>query len=530
MLISFFKSFSVDQLAIAIKGVHLAIGIIFITINNDVSAQWYCPPGDEIPVADTLEASQYLPLTIGNTGDYVTSISAFQTAFRHKVIGDTLIEGIGFSKIQQILFSTGTSSVIENDTSYFYRSIRKDSLLSWTEARGIAFTGDILSKDFYSAYDTEVFTDGSRRVGGCYAGTINFLEEGIEISKDLAAIKSFSSNFESRVYGYGIGEIGSNIEVGVITHLIYAKLDTLEIGTPIEEVFQIEGDTPVADTLDWRGYYPLEIGNQWQYETVDDLLRSSFERWHITKDTLVLNTLYYTLEYNSVWHNGETISAPPFLIRYDTLGAGILLFNQVDGDSVVESQWSEVPCGLNASFNSDSECELDTYRVQGMYDVEYDFQGDTKIFPAEKSFITLGGGKTFISGLGLTKRGIDGSTMKTSLVYAVIGSDIYGSPVISTSRVADENKAQALGITVFPNPLSGSDQLQAHVQSPATGIHHFRIFNLLGQEIVVFSMHLDNPVNDLPLEEHIGDLPNGIYFIEVVTSNYRAFTSFNVRR
>jgi hypothetical protein len=83
-------------------------------------------------------------------------------------------------------------------------------------------------------------------------------------------------------------------------------------------------DSVVVDTLDWRRYYPLEIGNTWEYTGIDgapnQLIRT------IVGDT-VANGYRYFVRRDSI----PLYVRPPvvftYYVRYDTAGTVVTLDN-----------------------------------------------------------------------------------------------------------------------------------------------------------------------------------------------------------
>ncbi|MEM6648219.1 MAG: hypothetical protein AAF730_18405 [Bacteroidota bacterium] len=84
----------------------------------------------------------------------------------------------------------------------------------------------------------------------------------------------------------------------------------------------------VADTLDWKRYYPLEIGNTWTYGGLNAYVAT------ITADTLVNNRRYY-IRRDSVLAVG---TLGPFIhtfyVRYDTTARTVVTVPRLEADTL----------------------------------------------------------------------------------------------------------------------------------------------------------------------------------------------------
>ena len=119
-------------------------------------------------------------------------------------------------------------------------------------------------------------------------------------------------------------------------------------------------ETPVPDTLDWRRYFPMEVGNQWHYE-ISSLfpipqIRSPFFRWRIVSDSLVEDQMYFLFDsctYDETLSPNDCLEG---LLRYDTTHANVVMRRTLDDGQMRDEWFGGVPCGLDAPFGAVHMC------------------------------------------------------------------------------------------------------------------------------------------------------------------------------
>ena len=190
----------------------------------------------------------------------------------------------------------------------------------------------------------------------------------------------------------------------------------------------------MPDTLDWQRYFPLEIGNQWQYQIDRFLEPSSFRRWRILGDSLLDEKHYYRLETCTYDENrlSEACGTEPFFVRYDTTNANVVIRSMFTDGAVIDAWFMAVPCGLDAPFEAVSECtgilSGMSYFVSGDYGVDIVIGSDTVVVDAWKYFSSLGGDSIMLTDVGLFQNVVEFGPV-TTLVYAAVGGKTYGEVV-----------------------------------------------------------------------------------------------------
>jgi len=275
---------------------------------------------------------------------------------------------------------------------------------------------------------------------------------------------------------------------------------------------------PIPDTTEaWR-YFPLEIGNEWQYWSEGDQC-SEFQVRSVVGDTLIDNTRYFQYQIARFEPGGDPIEPPEtFFLRFDSLTATI--------DAVDGRRYHDITtCPLNAAFNDTLLCDEPDFEMEtsgGARDVVI---GEDMIQTTVKTYTCCVGDiwKQYIAGIGTM--GIQGFGCNSVLLYSRVSGVEYGTPVISAAEpsVLPTNH---LGLSASPNPFVGHVTLAL-----ATSIHQFvtfEIFDLLGrrvhseQRVAVAGqtiLHLDG-----------SNWPRGLYLIRVTTADGQTATARIVRQ
>lgn len=279
----------------------------------------------------------------------------------------------------------------------------------------------------------------------------------------------------------------------------------------------------VTDTLDWRRYYPLEVGNTWEYGGLNDHTRT------IVGDTLANGHQYF------VRRDSTPASGPvgPFIhtfyVRYDTAGTVVTL-KSLEEDTV------EVPLPLDSTrvafpdFLAHFDMRMafgDTlyYGANETLDTLYDVQGGysqtREIGPefvdvdALKCFRALGPllyGECYATDIGLVG---SGNLFSADLEYARVGGIEYGHP--STRLEAAAEMPERLSIeTIHPNPFRDKAAVTYRVAKP-TSIK-VEVFNVLGQRIwwEQTSVH---PAGEGRYDLESRTWPAGVYHVSLSTES-----------
>ncbi len=232
----------------------------------------------------------------------------------------------------------------------------------------------------------------------------------------------------------------------------------------------VEPDT----TSPWR-YYPLHIGNVWEYEWENGFMRHGIDR-----DTVIDNVNYVIFQlqfFNSSGGSADVFESP---LRYDTMSATVLV-RSPDG---VEGPHRYAKCRLDYDFGETAKC-LNAV-VRGGPDSLYVFGSEPPadtLFNATFKIFDYGlGVYEFVAGIGNVFEYNDKSSYVHRLRYAIIDDVVYGAPVIpvGTEGVAPRDSHLTI-LRVSPNPFRTRTHVEFEVSQ--TGPIRIDIFNMLGQRV-----------------------------------------------
>jgi hypothetical protein len=278
----------------------------------------------------------------------------------------------------------------------------------------------------------------------------------------------------------------------------------------------------VPDTLDWKLYYPLQVGNTWEYGGLDAYTRT------IVGDTLVDGRTYF-IQRDSVYAVG---TLGPFIqlfyVRYDTAGTVVTLLD-IEADTMalplpLEYMRTDFPdvlaqFDMSASFGDTLHHDSDgrTYYVSGGYDQPVELKDETTNADAVKCFNVSGTylfNKCYATGIGMIR---SGNLFGSRLDYALIGDIEYGRKKATSAEEAASLPDRITIEAVYPNPLTTSSARIAY-RLPEHSHVTAKVFNVLGQRVWWHRTEAQAAgVGEYSIEGQ--DWPPGIYFIRLTDSN-----------
>ena len=269
---------------------------------------------------------------------------------------------------------------------------------------------------------------------------------------------------------------------------------------------------PVPDTTEaWR-YFPLEIGNEWQYRSQGPIC-DEFQLRSVVGDTLIDNRRYFSYRIARFEPNGDPIEPPEtFFLRFDSLMATI---EAADG-----RRYHDVTtCPLDAAFGDTLICDPPDFEMEtsgGVRDVAI---GEDMIQTTVKTYTCCVGDiwKQYIAGIGTA--GVQGLGCHSQLLYARVSGVEYGEPVI-TATEPSALPTNHLGISASPNPFVG------HVNLAIARSTHQRVtidvFDLLGRR--VYSARVARS-GETTLHLDATNWPHGLYLVRVTTTDGQVATT-----
>ena len=242
------------------------------------------------------------------------------------------------------------------------------------------------------------------------------------------------------------------------------------------------GQTDIPDTLDWHGYFPLRVGNIWEYQHVlfrpqtvqrpVDESEIRHERYHVVDSTAQGDTLLYVIEFEERSEQNVLIARDTLHSWYDEGTASVPGLPGVLG---------LLRC-LNSPFNRDLSVYIppDCWPFVGQEDLFVpDLFGPEPVtvkgFGAFVwGFATVHGVGVISGGGGCEPCGAFDDRDEWRLKYAQIGHEVYGSQIVSTER---NTVIDAPRLVAYPNPTTG----QLILEAPAG--QQLEIYDIVGRRV-----------------------------------------------
>ncbi|MEM6647222.1 MAG: T9SS type A sorting domain-containing protein [Bacteroidota bacterium] len=264
----------------------------------------------------------------------------------------------------------------------------------------------------------------------------------------------------------------------------FLLLLTLSILAAVPGAAQHQG-TIVPDSLDWRGYYPLDIGNVWERHRYELVAFNEWTREAIVGDTLLGDHRYFIRHQtgrasDTALNDYATWDTTTF-IRYDTLNARVVQW-QPEGDQ-------PITCRLDTAFGADLDGNCSAFEAHGGYARQESdglgyvggilhVDGAPVDYAALKYTGNFFGGTNYFHGIGWLGTIGDGAAGEVVFTYLRIGGREYGVPNrVNTERSSEPERL----VHLYPNPAAGWFHLRLpNVQGqPGT----VEVFSVLGRRI-----------------------------------------------
>ncbi len=275
-------------------------------------------------------------------------------------------------------------------------------------------------------------------------------------------------------------------------------------------------DTIQPDTLDWHGYYPLEIGNVWELR-FDGAFLNLVRRQRIEADTLVAGHRWFVqTEFEGGIQFGQDVARyDTLLLRYDDPYGRVLALRPATGE-----EW-DYTCDLSGDFGTEAWCGADldefasTVPMRGGYASEPRFGyplvvvgGDTVVYAAVK-----GSEQTPGPGLGSHYHGVgpvpewgdDGYGGTIVFSYLRLGGVEYGKAAEFVG-IEELPERKAPLVSIYPNPARETLWITSE------GVHGVRSVALYDSR---GRLWMRRGACGSPCEVDLGALAPGVYLVEV---------------
>ncbi len=437
-----------------------------------------------IAAAQDADSVNYLPLSEGNVWTYATP--GFQpnlpVTARSVVVSDTLYQIVPFPALPADTLRIG------DEGSVYARVFGQDLLLLDTRAEEGATYSFPLERWPDLFYEVTVYHAPVVEVAaGTFENCISF-----EFDSPMVA--------DEELYITLAPNIGIVVAATAWEHqeLWRAEIDGVLI-PPL--------DATISDTLDWHGYFPLEVGNVWEYR-YDSLYEPGYVRYEIVADSILGEKAGFAVVHSSFDDALREKFRAWRLWYYD------------DSLRSAATDLTHSGCDLSAPFPIPPHHEVPVSCGAG---AEYLLSGGYTGWPLEigsdfvrsaswKWFNNVGGGFALIHGIGVPGWAVEGTSDSAHLIYARLGGVEYGGSVVATSiELPGSPPRDQFAAYIFPNPFS--DRFTIEVNDSPLRPMRYEVVDLLGRRVL--SGRVEAPRTDVDA----GTLAFGLYFVRIANAS-----------
>lgn len=281
-------------------------------------------------------------------------------------------------------------------------------------------------------------------------------------------------------------------------------------------------DDAQVDTLDWRGYYPMEIGNAWEYKFWESggSDQTHYIRREIVGDTTLNDRSYYVQIESSFkprTDNSTRRWGQAAYLRYDDSLQTVVAWDDEEAGDVLYIPYL---CDLGAAFNSVicEELLFDGVRVTRAEPREGEASVSTiKTF----SFPCCGGFYQFEHGRGPTRWELIGFIHDREVYYARVdsveyGRSLYPQPLENLSGHSDSEIPLPVRLTIsdlYPQPSAGA--FTVSFVSREIGTVHIDIFDAAGRRLRQASSQMADLTGRIIVRIDGSSWSPGVYFLRL---------------
>ena len=297
----------------------------------------------------------------------------------------------------------------------------------------------------------------------------------------------------------------------ILNTLPLPSADAAELLVPEALFGERSGGTPDT-TAPWR-YYPLAIGNAWEYYRYGT---GTVYRHEITRDTLIHERRYTVVDRYTAEDNGPLEPDYSWRYRFDTLSSLVYEPNGSGGERVPFGS----PCPFNTDFDTTTECPgfsgVD-FTVLGSYDGLVVFgepfpgQGEDTVRTAFKVFRFETLEWRYAAGFGEVYHESD--IQAYGLYYARIDGVEYGQPRFPVANESTEpDPIGQLALSVWPNPARGRANVSFELSRAGTVV--LEVYDVLGRRMQYDELGL-LPAGSRETQVDLAGFAAGSYVVQV---------------
>jgi len=453
----------------------------------------------ENPLLKSKVATNYFPNKTGDFWEYVeedtTSLFGQQLVLKfsisREVISDTIMNnGIKYSKIKwqneanSVNYPPSFDFIRVDSTGKIFIYFNSDDYLLFDITIGVnqAYSSHIL--DHYwkilDKYTVIGFGDTLQSIDfGLFNQNNNMVE------------------FYSLVENFGIVSYQKNLLNYALPKGKFwgAAINGLKYGTLIVK----------KQTVDWKEFYPLHIGDYWVYEGEDGGIPTT-STVRVISDTLMSDgSLYYELEEIDYTFEQKTFSYR----RIDSLGI-VYYWDYLNNLAMKYFEFSQTVGDTLISFFDNFSFRLDDKYLNlrtSLYELHYYLYPDIGFVNNDYDF-----------GIGLYKTTGDQVFSELSGAY-INGLMIFGDTVLTSLKERTINvPTQYVLYPCYPNPFNSSTSLTFYL--PFSTDIEINLYSTLGEKVKsILNKNLSNGYHKQLIDAN--GLSSGVYFVVLITKDIR---------
>ncbi|MEM1042335.1 MAG: T9SS type A sorting domain-containing protein [Bacteroidota bacterium] len=474
------------------------------------------PAATEEACADTTDWKRYFPLEVGNVWHYYEDLTEEpENRWSWSITGEAEAGGETYVSLERCDDNAAGAAVCEAPVLLRYDD-EHDMIVRRTESGDVWWRQlpCLLSADFNVGYACTGPGTGDvafSSVFGAYGATRPVPPDVLsgDTEKDFVKFPGTGA-----VLYAGLGATAFPIELqGNAPKLVYAHVGGEQVGTPAFascDPTDLEDDEVCPDTTDWRRYFPLEVGNQWQYE-YEGFCNGVFTcktGQEVVGTERIEGVDYFLIRSCEVDDGTSEVScSDPVPRRYAEEG------DPVDDPRLI------TPCLFDLPFNFQDEVACSevpeaAWFTSGRYGSTFGLDEGPSLQGTVKEIGNIGAFATYFAGIGQTRYLGDGNLFGTNLVYAQIGGVEYGTPAFAFPTSGEGEAAPlASGFTsLFPNPSSRT--ATARYTLGAAQVVTLEVVDLLGRRVhTVEAGPQTAGAHEVAVETQ--DLPAGVYLLRL---------------
>lgn len=325
------------------------------------------------------------------------------------------------------------------------------------------------------------------------------------------------------LYSLGFGTSSGHLlgQIDTAVTLAPGSINTFSTTTP---------PTPADTTSPWR-YYPLQIGNAWEWE---DPGTNARWRREVVSDTQALGQRYFKMRLDEFDSSDNPLPNSPRYeyVRYDSISTEL---RALLPDHNVEDIYLHDSCPLGAEFDTTIDCELfSDVEVFGSYNTEVTIPNspvpDTIVTSVKSYHWSFDIGPTYAAGIGRVQFFLKG-LLSEVLYYARIDDQEWGIPRYPTVDIeSDDNSPlpetdnRLVIDLIYPNPVSEIANVQ--VSGAARSSLRFVVYDLLGRVVLVNQSQPKAITSTDVFQIRLHHIPPGIYTLRLQQGEVLSSRSF----